>query len=72
MEQELITQIMTQGAFAGLFLWLLFDTRKDSKQREEKYQQTIETLADKLNIVKNIEEKIDGLENKLIDHKRKE
>ena len=67
-----MTQIMTQGAFAGLFLWLLFDTRKDSKQREEKYQQTIENLADKLNIVKSIEEKIDGLENKVLERMRKE
>lgn len=67
-----MTQLMTQGAFAGLFLWLLFDTRKDSKQREEKYQKTIETLADKLNIVKSIEEKIDGLENKVLERMRKE
>ena len=72
MEQELLTQVMTQGAFACLFLWLLYDTRKDSKQREEKYQQTIDKLADKLNIVEDIKEKIDGLENKILDHTRKD
>ncbi|GAA0071790.1 hypothetical protein UT300003_33150 [Clostridium sardiniense] len=79
MEQELITQIMTQGAFAGLFVWLLFDTRKEaresrqeSKEREEKYQIIIENLTDKLNIVEEIKEKVDGLENKISDQKRKD
>lgn len=51
MEGEVIKYFITQGAFAVLFMWLLIDTRKDSKQREEKYQQTIDKLADKINIV---------------------
>ncbi|MGL5765910.1 MAG: BhlA/UviB family holin-like peptide, partial [Sarcina sp.] len=38
MEQELFTQIVSQGVFASLFIWLFIDTRRDSKNREEKYQ----------------------------------
>ena len=34
MEKEVITLVSTQGAFAVLFVWLLVDTRKDSKLRE--------------------------------------
>ena len=56
MEGEVIKYFITQGAFAVLFMWLLIDTRKDSKQREEKYQQTIDKLADKINIVEDIKE----------------
>ncbi|MGL4875191.1 MAG: BhlA/UviB family holin-like peptide [Clostridium sp.] len=56
MEQELLTQIISQGAFASLFIWLFIDTRKDSKSREDKYLNTIDKLADKINIVEEIKE----------------
>lgn len=65
MEGEVIKYFITQGAFAVLFLWLLIDTRKDSKQREEKYQQTIDKLADKINIVEDIKEDVEEIKNKL-------
>ena len=41
MEAEIIKMVITQGIFAVLFVWLFFDTRKDSKQREEKYISTL-------------------------------
>ncbi|WP_079515839.1 BhlA/UviB family holin-like peptide [Rossellomorea marisflavi] len=31
-----LDQILSNGIFACLFLWLLIDTRKEAKQREEK------------------------------------
>jgi glucosamine 6-phosphate synthetase-like amidotransferase/phosphosugar isomerase protein len=65
MENEVIKYFITQGAFAVLFMWLLIDTRKDSKQREEKYQQTIDKLADKINIVEDIKEDVEEIKNKL-------
>ncbi|WP_029699475.1 BhlA/UviB family holin-like peptide, partial [Clostridium sp. Ade.TY] len=34
MEKELLTQIIGQGAFAALFVWLLWDTRKEARERE--------------------------------------
>lgn len=70
MENQLFTQIVSQGAWACLFLWLLFDTRKDSKQREIKYQETIEKLADKLNIVEDIKEKLDHFEDRIFIEKK--
>lgn len=65
MENEVIKYFITQGAFAVLFMWLLIDTRKDSKQREEKYQLTIDKLADKINIVEDIKEYVEEIKNKL-------
>lgn len=65
MENEVIKYFITQGAFAVLFMWLLIDTRKDSKQREEKYQQTIDKLADKINIVEDIKDDVEEIKNKL-------
>ena len=62
---EVIKYFITQGAFAVLFMWLLIDTRKDSKQREEKYQQTIDKLADKINIVEDIKDDVEEIKNKL-------
>lgn len=65
MEQEILTQLISQGAFATLFVWLLWDTRKDSKTREEKYQSTIDKLADKINIVEEIKEDVEEIKNKI-------
>lgn len=65
MEQEILTQLISQGAFATLFVWLLWDTRKDSKAREEKYQSTIDKLADKINIVEEIKEDVEEIKNKI-------
>ncbi len=36
MENELLKTIVSQGAWAVLFVWLFVDTRKESKTREEK------------------------------------
>ncbi|WP_368974713.1 BhlA/UviB family holin-like peptide [Caldifermentibacillus hisashii] len=33
---------LSQGIFALLFVWLLFDTRKEAKAREEKLSQQID------------------------------
>ena len=35
MDQELLKFAISQGLFAALFVWLLIDTRKESKNREE-------------------------------------
>lgn len=51
MGNEMITYLISNVSFGALFVWLLWDTRKDGKQREEKYQETIDKLADKISIV---------------------
>lgn len=42
METALFNSIIKDGAFAGLFVFLLLYVLKTSKQREEKYQEIIE------------------------------
>lgn len=65
MENELITYVISNVSFGALFVWLLWDTRKDSKQREEKYQATIDKLADKISIVQDIKEDVEIIKNKI-------
>lgn len=65
MENELITYVISNISFGALFVWLLWDTRKDSKQREEKYQNTIDKLADKISIVHDIKEDVEEIKNKI-------
>ena len=75
MDGEIIKYALTQGAFAALFVWLLFDTRKDSKEREKEYQNTIKEnqnaikenqsiiskLTKKFNIVEVMKEDIEDI-----------
>lgn len=65
MENELITYVISNISFGALFVWLLWDTRKDSKQREEKYQNTIDKLADKISIVQEIKQDVEQIKNKI-------
>lgn len=63
MEKEIITQIATQGAFAALFVWLLWDTRKESREREGKLHAIIDKLAEKFSVVEDIKDKVDNIED---------
>lgn len=65
METEIIKMVISQGIFAVLFVWLFFDTRKDSKQREEKYINTIDKLTDKISIVEDIKEDVEEIKDKI-------
>lgn len=72
MENELIKTIVSQGAWAVLFVWLLIDTRKESKAREEKLQgiinknqEVISELAEKFDIVESIQEDVTDIKIKL-------
>ena len=62
MENEILKVIVNNGAWAVIFIWLLFDTKKESKAREEKLQQiinknqeVISELAENFNVVENIQ-----------------
>lgn len=68
MENELIKAIASQGAWAILFVWLLIDTRKESKAREEKLQsiinknqEVISELAEKFDVIENIQQDVTGV-----------
>ena len=72
MENELIKTIVSQGAWAILFVWLLIDTRKESKTREEKLQsiinknqEVISELAEKFDVVENIQQDVTDIKIKL-------
>lgn len=65
MEKELIANIISNASFATLFVWLLWDTRKDSRDRELKYQSTITSLVDKITIVEEIKEDVEEIKNKI-------
>ncbi|WP_196002021.1 BhlA/UviB family holin-like peptide [Clostridium sp. 1001271B_151109_B4] len=72
MENELIKTIVSQGAWAVLFVWLLIDTRKESKSREEKLQgiinknqEVISELAEKFDVVESIQEDVIDIKIKL-------
>lgn len=76
MENELIKTIVSQGAWAILFVWLLIDTRKESKTREEKLQsiinknqEVISELAEKYDVIEDI--KGDVTEIKLFINKER-
>ncbi|MFV5912499.1 BhlA/UviB family holin-like peptide [Bacillus cereus] len=42
LEEQIFNSMIQQGAFAALFVWMLFTTQKKNEQREEKYQQVID------------------------------
>jgi predicted type IV restriction endonuclease len=59
---EIIKLIISQGIFAVLFVWLLFDTRKESKTREEILMQQVEKSNEAHNAIIMA---IENLANKL-------
>lgn len=72
MESEVFKVIVSQGSWAVLFVWLLMDTRKESKAREEKLQEiisknqtVISELAEKFEVVENIQEDVKDIKVKL-------
>ncbi|MDK0723356.1 BhlA/UviB family holin-like peptide [Clostridium perfringens] len=69
MEKEILTQIATNGAFAALFVWLLYDTRKESRERENKLNNLIDKLADKFTVVEDIKEDVDIIKEHLFNKK---
>lgn len=63
MEQEIMRMAMSQGLFAALFTGLLFYVLKENSKRETELRQTIDNLASKFEILKQIEEGLKDLKN---------
>lgn len=63
MEQEILKFVMTQGVFAVLFVWLLFYVLKENSKREAELRKTIDSLAEKFELLKNIEEALKDLKS---------
>ncbi len=54
MWESVIETVVANGAWAVLFCLLLVYELKDSRKREQKYQDTIATLGDSLSCVKAV------------------
>lgn len=62
MESELFKTFISQGSWAILFVWLLIDTRKESKLREDKQRDESKLREDTLqNIINKNQEVIQEL-----------
>ena len=58
---ELIKSIVGYGVFAMLFVFLFFYQLKDSAKREESYRETIEELADSLQVISDVKQQVEEL-----------
>ena len=68
--QEIMSVVISNGVFAILFVLLFFYQLKDSKQRETKYQQTIEELSKHIGVVNEIKEDVEQLKSVMIKKRR--
>ena len=65
MENEIVKTIASQGAWALLFVWLLFYVLRENSKRENNYQETINKLADKISIIEDIKEDVKEIKTKV-------
>ncbi|MCL2569803.1 MAG: BhlA/UviB family holin-like peptide [Firmicutes bacterium] len=62
MWDNIISLAINNGLWATLFVGLMIYILRDGDKREKKYQETIEKLADSLQIVKDIQDTTKGLQ----------
>ena len=65
MWEQIWETALNSGLWAMLFVALFITQMRDSKAREEKYQQLVDSLAEKLKIVEVIKEDIDYIKDEL-------
>lgn len=58
---ELMSIDVSQISFAALFVWLLLDTNKKNQAREEKYQETIDKLAENIGVIQEVKEDVEEI-----------
>lgn len=68
--QEIMSVVISNGVFAVLFVLLFFYQLKDSKQREAKYQKTIDELSKHIGVVHEIKEDVEELKNAMLKKRR--
>lgn len=64
MWEQILETAIKSGLWAVLFVALLCYVLQDGRKREDKYQKTIETLTERLEIVVEIKEKVDKMSKK--------
>ena len=79
MEKLTLDLVVSQGIFAVLFCWLLFDSKKEAREREVKAQEredklqsiifnnqnVMQEMAEKLKTVEEVKEDVKEIINKL-------
>lgn len=65
MWESVIDTVVANGAWAVLFCLLLIFELKDSRKREEKYQETIFTLGEDLGVVREVADDIKEIKRDL-------
>ncbi|GAB7389006.1 BhlA/UviB family holin-like peptide [Bacillaceae bacterium] len=50
-ETDIMKYLLSQGPFAALFVWLLFSTRKEAREREQKLYDTLEKFSQKYDLI---------------------
>lgn len=69
MWEQIVNLAISNGLFAVLFLGLLVYQLRDSRAREQKYQNTIEKLGNSLEIVKQVKEDVEDIKDKINSNK---
>ena len=65
MEQEILKMAISQGLGYVLFVCLLVYVLRTTQQREEKYQQCIDKLTDKLNLINDVKQDVEEIKEKI-------
>ena len=65
MWEKIFNLAISNGIWAVLFLVLLFFQLKDSKERETKYQKTIENLGKSLEIINDVKEDVEIIKEEI-------
>ncbi|MDD4816059.1 MAG: BhlA/UviB family holin-like peptide [Clostridia bacterium] len=68
--ENLIEIAISNGIFAGLFVWLLFYQLKDSSNREKRYIDIIDKLSIQLETIEDVKEDVKELKDNLLYKKQ--
>ena len=71
MWEQIFNLALSQGLFAVMFVGLFIYQLKDSKTREQKYQETIIKLGNALEIVQSVKEDVEDIKELLNSSDRK-
>ncbi|HEX9027249.1 MAG TPA: BhlA/UviB family holin-like peptide [Clostridium sp.] len=68
---ELINIALKEGLGYGMFACLLVYVLRTTGERETRYQNLLDTLAEKLNLVEHIKEDVKEIKNKMNEGRNK-
>ena len=69
---ELLSIDLSQISFGALFVWLIFDTNKKNENREQKYQEIIESLSNNISLIQDVKEDVEEIKHVILGVKNNE